>query len=143
MTYSYLTTQNLYILHPYRRKSIRKDMSDLRLRIECYVSVVSEKDDLPFQLTYHAFFLTFYFQTKNAERHALTQHVKSTTSSGTRTTSGTFYDFLIRKKYVSNILISVLPTYQLSCQEILIIYKAIKEYRGTQRIPFIGKKSRW
>ena len=30
ITYSHLTTQNLYILHPYRRKSIRKDMSDLR-----------------------------------------------------------------------------------------------------------------
>ena len=28
MTY-YLTTQKLYILHPYRRESIRKDMSDL------------------------------------------------------------------------------------------------------------------
>ena len=30
ITYSYLTTQNLYILHPYRRKSIRKDTSELR-----------------------------------------------------------------------------------------------------------------
>ena len=53
------------------------------LRIQCYVSVVTKKDDLPFQLTYHAFFSTFDVQTKNAERHALTQHVKSTTSSGT------------------------------------------------------------
>ena len=48
-----------------------------------------------------------------------------------------------KKKYVSNILILVLPTYQLSCHERLTISKAIKEYRGTQRIPFIGEKSTW
>ena len=99
------------------------------LHIECYVSVVTEKDDLRFQLTYHAFFLTFYFQTKNEERRAPTY--------------GTFYDFLIRKNNVLNILISVLPTYQLSCQERLIISKAIQEFRGAQRIPFNGEKSRW
>ena len=64
MTYSYLTTQNLYILHPYRRKSIRKDISDLRLRIQCYGSLVTEKDDLPFQLTYHAFFLPSTFRQR-------------------------------------------------------------------------------
>ena len=38
---------------------------------------------------------------------------------------------------------SVLPTYQLSCQERLIVSKAIEEYRSTQRIPLIGEKSRW
>ena len=143
MTYSYLTTQNICILHSYRRKSTGKDISYLPLCIQCYVSVVTEKDDLPFQLAYHAFFLTFYLQTNNAERHALTQHVKSTTGRSTRTTQCTLYDFLIRKKYVSNILISVLPIHQLSCQERLIISRAIKEYRGSQRIPFIGEKSRW
>ena len=62
------------------------------LRIQCYVSVVTEKDDLPFQLTYYAFFLTFDFQTKNAERHALTLHVKSTMGSGIRTT---YYNVLL------------------------------------------------
>ena len=98
------------------------------LRIECYVSALTEKDDLRFQLTYHAFLLAFYFQTKNEERHAPTY--------------GTFYDFLIRKNNVSDILISVLPTYQLSCQERLIISKAIQEFRGAQRIPFNGEKSR-
>ena len=56
----------------------------------------------------------------------------------------TFYDFLVRNSYVSNTQISVLPTtYQLSCQERLIISKAIKEYISTQRIPSIGKKSSW
>ena len=30
ITYSYMTTQNLNILHPYRRKSIRKDAPELR-----------------------------------------------------------------------------------------------------------------
>ena len=64
-------------------------MSDLRLRIQCYVSVVTEKDDLSFQLTYNA--LTFDFQTKNAERHALTQHVKSITDSGTRPTCNVLF----------------------------------------------------
>ena len=34
-------------------------------------------------------------------------------------------------------------TYQLSYQERVIILKAIKQHRGTQRIPFIGEKSRW
>ena len=38
-------------------------------RIQCYVPVITEKDDLSFQLTYHT--LTFDFQTTNAERHAL------------------------------------------------------------------------
>ena len=34
-------------------------------------------------------------------------------------------------------------TYQLSYQERLIISKTIKKYSGTQRILFIGEKSRW
>ena len=38
-------------------------------RIQCYVSVITEKDDLSFQLTYHM--LTFNFQITNAEGHAL------------------------------------------------------------------------
>ena len=54
------------------------------LRIQCYVSVVAEKDDLSFQLTYHT--LIFDVQTRNAERHGLAQHVKGTTDSGTRPT---------------------------------------------------------
>ena len=38
---------------------------------------------------------------------------------------------------------STLPTYQLSCEERLIISKVTKEYIGTQRIPSIDEKSRW
>ena len=76
-----------------------------------HVSVVTEKDDLLFQFTYHAFFLAVDFQTKNTERHALTLHVKSTTGSGIKTT---YYNVVLTmflsEKNVSNILISVLPT---------------------------------
>ena len=38
-------------------------------QIQCYVSVITEKHDLSFQLTYHT--LTFDFQTTSAEGHAL------------------------------------------------------------------------
>ena len=40
------------------------------LRIQCYVTVVTEKDDLLFQIKYHAFFLAVDFQTNKTERHA-------------------------------------------------------------------------
>ena len=72
MTY-YLATQNLYILHPYRRESIRKY-------------------DLSFQLTYHT--LAFAFQTISAEGHICsTQYVKNTTNSCTRPTYFKYTNF--------------------------------------------------
>ena len=56
------------------------------------MSVITEKDDLSFQLTYQG--LIFAFQTRNAERHALLpQYVKGTTNSGTRSTYFKCTDF--------------------------------------------------
>ena len=48
------------------------------------------------------------------------------------------------KTHVSNILISVLPTSSGTKKGNLPFQiKAIKEYRGTPSIPFVGEKSRW
>ena len=49
--------------------SISRMTSAIVFRIRCYVSVITEKYDLSFQLTYHT--LAFDFQTANAEEHAL------------------------------------------------------------------------
>ena len=49
--------------------SISRMASKIVFRIRCYVSVITEKYDLSFQLTYHT--LAFDFQTANAEEHAL------------------------------------------------------------------------
>ena len=93
-------------------------------QIQCHVSVITDKNDLSFQLTYHM--LTFDFQTTSAEGYALLNmsRVQQTVVLDLRT----FYDILIRKnaclKYTH---FSTLPTYQLSCHERLIISKTIKE----------------
>ena len=64
-------------------------------RVQCYVSVITEKYDLSFQLTYHT--LAFDFQTTSAEEHALFN------MSGIQQT-------VVLDLRTSNILISVLPT---------------------------------
>ena len=67
---------------------------DSTSQIQCYVSVITEKHDLSFQLTYHT--LTFDFQTTSAEGHALL---------GMSTIQTVVLDLR-----TSNILILVLPT---------------------------------
>ena len=69
--------------------------STIVFRIRCYVSVITEKYDLSFQLTYHT--LAFDFQTANPEEQALfdVSKIQQTVVLDLRT---------------SNILISALPT---------------------------------
>ena len=54
--------------------SISRMTSTIVFRIRCYVSVITEKYDRSFQLTYHT--LAFDFQTANAEEHALFNMLK-------------------------------------------------------------------
>ena len=67
---------------------------DSNSHIQWYVSVITEKHDLSFQLTYHA--LTFDFQTTSAEGHALLDMARIQT--------------VVLDLRTLNILILVLPT---------------------------------
>ena len=94
---TYLTTQNsTFFIHIVERAYGEKCQFYDSISHQCYVSVITEKDDLSFQRTYHT--LTFDFQT-NAEGHALLNmsRVKQTV-------------LLLIDLRTSNILISVLPT---------------------------------
>ena len=86
-------------------------------RIQCYVSVITEKDDLSFQLTYQA--LTFDFQTTNCGRTCSTQYFKG--YSGTRPTYFKYTDFSTTYHRSAQ-----LAKKDLSFQR-LVISKAIKE----------------
>ena len=68
--------------------------STIVFRIRCYVSVITEKYDLSFQLTYHT--LAFDFQTANAKERALLDMSKIQT--------------VVLDLRTSIILISALPT---------------------------------
>ena len=82
-----------YILHLYCREMYGNTCQISQ--IQCYVSVITEKYDLLFQLTYHT--LAFDFQTSAKRHHALLEmsRIQQTVVLDLRT---------------SNILISVLPT---------------------------------
>ena len=97
-------------------------------RIRCYVSVITEKYDVSFQLTYHT--LAF-----DAEGQALfdMSEIQQTVVLDLRT---------------SNILISALPTIdQIICHKknhFKDNQRILKTKRYCiQKIPFIGEKSRW
>ena len=64
-------------------------------RIQCYVSVITEKYDLSFQLAYHT--LSFDFQTTSAEGQALLDISK-------------VQQTVVLDLRILNILISALPT---------------------------------
>ena len=88
-------------------------------------SVVTEKDDLLFQFTYHAFLLAVDFQRKNTERHALTLLVKSITVlySASRA-SYVFQEYFLRFSDPKKTCLKYMnfsTTYQLSYQERPII----------------------
>ena len=109
--------------------SITRMTSTIVFRIRCYVSVITEKYDLSFQLTYHT--LAFDFQTTNAEEHALfnLSKIQQTVVLDLRT---------------SNILISALPTIdQLISKTFHLEGKQrilqTKRY-CIQKTPFIGEK---
>ena len=81
-------------------------------RIQCYVSVITEKYDLAFQLAYHT--LAFDFQTTSAERQALLDMSK-------------IQQTVVLDLRTSNILISALPTIDQLISK-TFISKAIREY---------------
>ena len=119
-----------YILHPYRRASTRNNMSKFTIVfcVQCYVSVITEKYDLSFQLTYQT--VTFDFQTNAKRHHALLDmsRIKQTVVLDLRT---------------SNILISVLPTIGQLISKTFIskrIQRDTQVRTSTQRIPFIRRK---
>ena len=73
--------------------------STIVFRIRCYVpvSVITEKYDLSFQITYHT--LAFDFQTANAEEHALSA-IQEYNSRQT----------VVLDLHISNKITSALPT---------------------------------
>ena len=99
-------------------------------RIQCYVSVITEKYDLSFQLAYHT--LAFDFQTTSAEEQALLDMSK-------------IQQTVVLDLRTSNILISVLPTIdQLISKTFHLegnqrILKT-KRYTENTKIPFIRRK---
>ena len=95
------------------------------LRIRCYVSVITEKYDLSFQLTYHT--LAFNFQTTNAEEQAPFDMSK-------------IQQTVVLDLQTSIFFISALPTIdQLISKSFLL---KTKRY-CIRKIPFIGENSRW
>ena len=100
--------------------------------IRCYVSVITEKYYLSFQLTYHT--LAFDFQTANAEEQALLDMSK-------------IQQTVVLDLRTSNILISALPTIDQLVSKTFHLegnQRVLKTKRYyIQKIPFIGEKLRW
>ena len=98
--------------------------------IQCYVSVITEKYDLSFQLAYHT--LAFDFQTTSAEGQALFDMSK-------------IQQTVVLDLRTSNILISALPTidqlisktFHLEGNQIIL---KTKRYTENTKIPFIRRK---
>ena len=109
--------------------SITRMTSTIVFRIRCYVSVITEKYDLSFQLTYHT--LAFDFQTANAEEQALLDMSKIQT--------------VVLDLQTSNILLSVnyLPISSVATKDFHFKdnQRILKTKRYCiQKIPFIGEK---
>ena len=107
--------------------------STIVFRIRCYVSVITEKYDLSFQLTYHM--LAFDFQTANEEGQALLDMSK-------------IQQTVVLDLRTSNIFISVLPTIDQLISKTFHLEgnQRLQKQSGIQKMrkyPSSVEKSRW